>query len=83
MFAHAGYNGYGQLGDNSTTLRKEPTLVSGAGNWTVLPKQGYMAGTGFTCAIRSNQTLWCWVCVPAPGVFERGLSGWRVGCAGS
>ena len=36
-------------------------MLAGGGNWTTLPAHGYMAGTSFTCAIRSSQALACWV----------------------
>ena len=41
--------------------RSSPTPVSGGGTWTTLPTHGYMALTSFACAIRSNQTMACWV----------------------
>jgi hypothetical protein len=60
----AGYNGYGQLGDNSTTTRKVPTPVTGNVTWSTLPNPGSASSLGvygFTCAIMTNKTLACWV----------------------
>ena len=61
---NAGYNGYGQLGDNSTTSRKVPTPVTGNATWSMLPTPGSAASlsnTPFTCAIMLNNTMACWV----------------------
>lgn len=57
----AGYNGYGQLGDNSTVDRLYPMQVSGNASWTGLPSHSYAATLGFTCGIQTNASLWCWV----------------------
>ena len=60
----AGYNGYGQLGDNTTTSRKVPTTVTGNATWSALPNPGSDSSLGvygFTCAIMTNKTLACWV----------------------
>ena len=56
---HAGFNGYGQLGDNTTTNRPSPIQVVGNSTWTALPSHGW--GYGYTCAIMANASLWCWV----------------------
>ena len=55
----AGYNLHGQLGDNSTTNRPAPTIVVGNSTWTALPSHGW--AYGYTCAIKTNASLWCWV----------------------
>lgn len=56
----AGFNNYGQLGDSSTTTRTRPTRVSdNNATWSILPSHGW--AYGFTCAIQSSQSLWCWV----------------------
>lgn len=49
-----GYNGYGQLGDNSRVNRSEPVRV-GTQTWKVVGLGEYT-----TCAIRDDESLWCW-----------------------
>jgi cysteine-rich repeat protein len=50
-----GYNGYGQLGDNTTTARELPVRVT-------LPAAAVSVDTGYqhTCAALANGTAWCW-----------------------
>ena len=48
-----GYNGYGQLGDGTTTDRTSPVRVSGA--WSPIPT-AYIS----RCGIKTDGTLWCW-----------------------
>ncbi|MFT3925574.1 MAG: hypothetical protein QM778_23745 [Myxococcales bacterium] len=48
-----GYNGYGQLGDGSTSNRVSPTKLSGQG-WTAVS-----AGYQHTCGTRGTELL-CW-----------------------
>jgi alpha-tubulin suppressor-like RCC1 family protein len=51
-----GWNGYGQLGDGTTTKRHTPTQEStGATNWSAIA-----AGSTHTVARRSDGTLWAW-----------------------
>jgi len=51
-----GPNSSGQVGDNTTILsRMLPTTVSGGGAWKQVS-----TGEFHTCAIKSNDTLWCW-----------------------
>jgi alpha-tubulin suppressor-like RCC1 family protein len=51
-----GSNGYGQLGDNTTTQRNTPvTTFSGGTNWKQVS-----CGTNFTAAIKTDGTLWAW-----------------------
>jgi alpha-tubulin suppressor-like RCC1 family protein len=50
-----GYNGYGQLGDGSTTSRYYPNQVGHDVDWA----QVSMGGT-FACATKTDGTLWCW-----------------------
>src|SRR5262249_53270910 len=49
----AGYNGAGQLGDGTTTLRYTPVKV-GADEWRTVS-----VGSGTTCAIKLDGSLWC------------------------
>jgi len=51
-----GNNFSGQLGDGTTTNNPVPVQVSGhTTDWaTVSPGQGY------TCAVKTDHTLWCW-----------------------
>jgi len=49
-----GYNGYGQLGDGSTTQRLAPVLTSNLGPWTSIA-----VGTYHSCGILSG-AAYCW-----------------------
>ena len=52
-----GYNGYGQLGDGTTTSRATPAQVSFNFKWAKMA-----AGTHHTCSINAGDlSLWCWV----------------------
>jgi alpha-tubulin suppressor-like RCC1 family protein len=52
-----GYNGSGQLGIGGTTTQYLPQQVTtpASTGWT-----GVSAGYSYTCATRSDGTLWCW-----------------------
>ena len=51
-----GYNGDGEIGDNSTTLRSIPTVVAGnLTNWVRIA-----AGSFHTCATSSSVGTQCW-----------------------
>lgn len=50
-----GWNGYGQLGDNSTTSKATPTLIAADKQFTAVA-----AGTRHTVAIRTDGSLWAW-----------------------
>jgi len=51
-----GYNGYGQLGDNTTTDRYTPVQeYSASTNW-----ESVSAGANHTCGVKTDGTLWCW-----------------------
>jgi LruC domain-containing protein len=50
-----GYNAYGQLGDNSTTARSSPVVVSGLSN-----AQELAMGNTHTCARNGSNNLYCW-----------------------
>lgn len=50
-----GLNTAGQLGDNSTTLRSNPTQVGVATDWVKVATSGK-----HTCGIRADRSLWCW-----------------------
>ena len=55
-----GFNMYfGAVGDNTTSNRLTPVAVAPAVTWRALPPRGY--GGHFTCAIQTNDSLWCWV----------------------
>ena len=59
-----GYNGYGQVGDGSTTDRSTPTRVAGIDDAVASAN-----GAGHTCALRSDGEVWCW------GLNDRGQLG--------
>jgi alpha-tubulin suppressor-like RCC1 family protein len=50
-----GDNGYGQLGNGTTTNSTTPTQIGSANNWESISASG-----GFTIAIKTNGTLWAW-----------------------
>jgi alpha-tubulin suppressor-like RCC1 family protein len=50
-----GFNGQGQLGNNSTVDRSSPVSVAGYKNWTQVS-----TGNLHTLGLRSNGTAWAW-----------------------
>ncbi|MZG88400.1 RCC1 repeat-containing protein, partial [Staphylococcus aureus] len=50
-----GYNGYGQLGDGSTTNRSTPVQVSGLTDVIAIA-----GGYYHTIALKSDGTVWAW-----------------------
>jgi alpha-tubulin suppressor-like RCC1 family protein len=51
-----GCNGYGRLGDGTTTIRSSPVLVVGGfTDWCQVSM-----GAGISAAVRTNGTLWMW-----------------------
>ena len=50
-----GYNGDGQLGDGTTTMRQSPTTIPSLSNVTMVD-----AGSNHTCALAGSGTLYCW-----------------------
>ena len=50
-----GKNGYGQLGDNTTTNQSTPTLVAGNHNFKQLT-----AGAFHTCGLTTDHQAYCW-----------------------
>jgi alpha-tubulin suppressor-like RCC1 family protein len=51
-----GYNGYGELGDNSTTQRKTPVAVVGGMGWSAVVTS---EASNHTCALAGTQA-YCW-----------------------
>jgi alpha-tubulin suppressor-like RCC1 family protein len=52
-----GANTKGELGDNSTTNRNSPVQIGALTTWSELPRH---AGFTFSCAIKTDGTLWAW-----------------------
>ena len=56
-----GDNGSGQLGDNTTTTRKTPVLVPGAGGTGLLSNVvAVAAGRNFSFALAADGAVWAW-----------------------
>lgn len=61
-----GYNGYGNLGDNTTTNRLLPTQVKGVANTGFLTGiskisiGGTQQGVAHTCALSTGGSVYCW-----------------------
>ncbi|NCU42106.1 MAG: hypothetical protein EOM19_05325, partial [Candidatus Moranbacteria bacterium] len=56
-----GRNNYGQLGDNTTTDRYTPVQVLGVeGNGFLEGVSQISAGDTYTCALKTDGTVWCW-----------------------
>jgi alpha-tubulin suppressor-like RCC1 family protein len=51
-----GYSGNGELGDGTTTSNATPVAVTGLGSGVA----EVSAGWGFTCAVKTDGSLWCW-----------------------
>lgn len=52
-----GRNNYGQVGDGTSTTRTVPTAISAGNSWKQVSGDN---GRGSYCAIKSDDTLWCW-----------------------
>ncbi|MBU6280451.1 MAG: fibronectin type III domain-containing protein, partial [Actinomycetales bacterium] len=50
-----GDNGFGQIGDGTTTMRRSPTSVAGG-----VSVAEVAVGSGFTCAVDTSGRTWCW-----------------------
>ena len=50
-----GYNGYGSVGDNTTTNRSSPVQIGALTTWTK-----FAVGSYHSAAIRTDGTLWTW-----------------------
>jgi alpha-tubulin suppressor-like RCC1 family protein/Tfp pilus assembly protein PilE len=55
-----GYNGSGQLGDNSTTESHIPVAVNAAGVLSGKSLKAISAGINTTCALSSDDKAYCW-----------------------
>ncbi|ESQ16056.1 MAG: hypothetical protein N838_06905, partial [Thiohalocapsa sp. PB-PSB1] len=55
-----GYNGYGQLGDGTTTSKSTPVRVRDAVGDTLTGIIAVAAGQNFSLALRSDGTVWAW-----------------------
>ena len=56
-----GLNGNGQLGLGDTNDRQDPIQVGTDANWaSVFPARVASGASGFTCALKTTGTLWCW-----------------------
>jgi len=53
-----GSNGFGQLGDGTTTNRSTPTQIGSETNWALISTDG--PGGNTTMALKSDGTLWGW-----------------------
>ena len=55
-----GYNGYGQLGDGTTTNRILPVQIPGLTGVTAIAVYGGNGSPGFSLALKSDGTVWAW-----------------------
>ncbi len=55
-----GYNGYGQLGNGTTTDSSIPVTVYSSGTTPLANVTQVSAGGYFACALISDGTVWCW-----------------------
>jgi alpha-tubulin suppressor-like RCC1 family protein len=55
-----GHNGFGELGDGTTTNRSVPVKVAGLPDPTVNPVVALTTGYGNTCALLQDNTAKCW-----------------------
>ncbi|MNJ98463.1 Regulator of chromosome condensation (RCC1) repeat protein [compost metagenome] len=55
-----GYNYRGELGDGSTSQRNAPVPLSSTDGWNAYSWKYVSAGSNQTCAIRSDNQLFCW-----------------------
>ena len=62
-----GYNGYGQLGNNSTANGYAPVQVLGVGGTgnlnnitAITTNNGYLGSEGHACALKADGTVFCW-----------------------
>lgn len=55
-----GMNGSGELGDGSSMGRTVPTALASTGGWNTMSWKAVVAGSSFSCAIRSDDLLFCW-----------------------
>lgn len=55
-----GYNGYGNVWDNTTTQRNIPTNISFSTVLNMCWAGSYSAAYGHRCAVKTDGTVWCW-----------------------
>ena len=56
-----GYNGFGQLGDNTTANKSSPvSVIGGFTDWCQVSTSRF--NNGFSLAVRQNGTTWAWGC---------------------
>jgi alpha-tubulin suppressor-like RCC1 family protein len=49
-----------QLGNGATTANQQSPVQIGADTWKVVTGGGDFNGEGWTCGIKTDDTLWCW-----------------------
>ncbi len=55
-----GANGGGQLGNTTPTPRFTPVPVSGLSNVAAVAAADFFEGSGHSCALLTDGTVWCW-----------------------
>jgi len=65
-----GENRYGQLGDGTTTDRADFAPVTGLDDVVDL-----VAGEGYACALRGDETVWCWGLAASGQLGREGTAG--------
>jgi len=50
-----GYNGYGEMGDGTTSQRNSPVAVIGGKRWLKV-----LTGDLMSCGLDTSRRVWCW-----------------------
>jgi alpha-tubulin suppressor-like RCC1 family protein len=79
-----GDNYYGNLGTGSTSATglSSPTELDSVGGYNTASWTNVSVGQNYTCAIRSDDLMFCWGYHPTYGVFGSGTTGYQLSPTG-